>query len=118
MDIVAQHLPSLCLRSDVLTRSLLLPAPYTLFGLVYLWKRLSLPSPPRQKTVKEGLGLASRFKRIDFAGAATLGIANLSLLFFFDRMQTDPESALHDPLTLLPLSLFFGFLLMFLGVEA
>jgi len=33
-------------------------------------------------------------------------------------MQTDPESALHDPLTLLPLSLFFGFLLMFLGVEA
>ncbi|KAK5661132.1 hypothetical protein OQA88_11022 [Cercophora sp. LCS_1] len=99
--------------------SLLLPAPFMLFGLLYLWKDLSLPSPPQTKTFDEAESAnESKLKRIDFSGAITLGVANLALLLFYDRMQRDPETAIHDPWTLLPLSSWFGFLLIFLGVEA
>ncbi|KAK4125806.1 MFS general substrate transporter [Parathielavia appendiculata] len=101
--------------------ALLYQVPLNFFALLFIWRKMSFPPPPIPKTPNEPNSedcRRSKLRRIDFSGSMSLALANVSLLLFLDRLQTNPDSIGHDMSTMIPMSTWVTFLVIFLLVEA
>ncbi|KAK3900943.1 putative multidrug resistance protein fnx1 [Staphylotrichum tortipilum] len=100
--------------------ALLIQVPFNLFAALYIWKRMTFPAPPTNKTHTEPTQEATRrskLRRIDFSGSITLGLANISLLLLLDQIQASPDTFGQDSSTLFPLSSWLVFMTLFFFVE-
>lgn len=124
--------------------SLLYQVPLNTFGLIFIWWKMSFPSPPSPHSSAPShcpptsstpstpsSSAKSKLSRIDFPGSLTLGLSNVSLLLLLDRIQhpTSPSTSsssssldittfLQDPYTITALSLWLLSLTFFLLIES
>ncbi|KAK3687961.1 major facilitator superfamily domain-containing protein [Podospora appendiculata] len=99
--------------------ALLYQVPLTAVGLVFIWWNMSFPTPLHGlDELEQESCQRSKLKRIDFSGSVSLGLANISLLLFLDRVQRSPKDLLKSLSAIFPLSTWVALLLAFIAVEA
>ncbi|KAK4099251.1 MFS general substrate transporter [Parathielavia hyrcaniae] len=101
--------------------ALLFQVPLNFLALLYIWRDMSFPPPPMPKSCGDPNAedcRLSKLRRVDFSGSTTLALANVSLLLFLDRLQSSPGSFGRDLSSVIPMSTWLLFLVVFLLVEA
>ncbi|KAK3324412.1 major facilitator superfamily domain-containing protein [Cercophora scortea] len=99
--------------------ALLYQVPLTALGLGFIWWKMSFPTPLHGLDELERESCQqSKLKRIDFSGSISLGLANVSLLLFLDRVQRSPKDLLNSLSAIFPLSTWVALLLVFIAVES
>ncbi|RDL37138.1 uncharacterized protein BP5553_04571 [Venustampulla echinocandica] len=96
--------------------ALLYQTPLNILSLVFIWWKMTFPLPHQTEDTQE-TPPRSKFRRIDFSGAISLGLANCSLLLFLDQIQRNFGN--FQPLhAAIPGGTWIAFIAVFIAVEA